>query len=158
MKTITLQQAFQILENCAAVITDTHVVTYPSLADLSGNDENQWLNISWSEDGQDYSIICVEENNREIKVSGSAMFLFDGEGEEFQITILVQQNLENIQESFAVGDNVNVIAKRGDIFHDFTGHIKEINGEYIVVEDQDGDCQSCDIDQIEYSSDDIMHD
>lgn len=64
---------------------------------------------------------------------------------------------EELGTSFSVGDNVNVKSKPDDIFNDFTGHVKEINNEYIIVEDQDGDCWSCDPDQATHSSDDIMH-
>lgn len=94
MKTITLQQAHQILENCSGIITEDHVITYPGLADLTGENDNQWLNVSWTDEGQDYAAICIEENNREIKVIGSSIFLEDQDGEPFQLIILVPQNLE----------------------------------------------------------------
>ncbi len=95
MKTITLQEAHSILENCSGVINEEHVITYPNLADLTGDDDNEWLYIFWNDDkGQDYRVKCVEENNKEIKVSGSSMFLIDNEGDDFQLTVLVPQDLE----------------------------------------------------------------
>lgn len=97
MKTITLKEAFEILENCSAVVTEEHTVIYPGLADLTGEDENEWLNISWTEDGQDFVMIFNEQDNREVKVQGSSLFLVDNEcadGEEIQLTILCPQNLE----------------------------------------------------------------
>jgi len=49
-----------------------------------------------------------------------------------------------------VGDGVFVTRKESDIFnHDFQGTVKEVNNEYVVVEDQDGDCWSVDAEQIE---------
>jgi len=64
----------------------------------------------------------------------------------------------NEKYSFGVGDNVNVTRKQSDLFnHNFTGHVKEVNNLYIVVEDQDGDTWSCDFDQVKFSSDDILH-
>lgn len=61
-------------------------------------------------------------------------------------------------EDFGIGNCVNVAQKTGDLFdHGFTGHVVEVNDEYIVVEDQDGDRWDCDPDQLEHSSDDIMH-
>ena len=61
-------------------------------------------------------------------------------------------------EDFNVGDNVNVRWMEGDMFeHDFTGYVTEVNAEYIIVEDQDGDCWDCSPDQLSFSSDDIMH-
>ncbi len=95
MKTITLQKAHQILEDCSGVITEEHVITYPSLADLTGEDDNGWLYLSWTNDGQDYCVRCVEQNNREVKVSGLFMSLMDDEGDEIHLTTLVPQNLED---------------------------------------------------------------
>lgn len=96
MKTITLNQAFNILQNCAAVVTETHNVTYPNLDKLTGEEENEFMALSWEEDGLDYGVIFKEGNNQTVKVSGSSMFLEDNEGEEVQLTILVPQNLENL--------------------------------------------------------------
>lgn len=53
---------------------------------------------------------------------------------------------------FNTGDFVAVEAKPTDIFsHDFVGTVKEVNAEYVVVEDQAGDCWSCDPDQIQFA-------
>ena len=61
-------------------------------------------------------------------------------------------------EDFNVGQQVNVTYKPGSLFdHNFTGYVKEVNVEYVVVEDQGGDCWSCDPDQLSFSTDDIMH-
>jgi hypothetical protein len=73
---------------------------------------------------------------------------------------------EAVRTSFSAGNNVNVRWKKGDMFNnDFTGHVKDISikctiveeQEYVIVEDQAGDCWSCDPDQVTHSSDDIMH-
>jgi hypothetical protein len=61
-------------------------------------------------------------------------------------------------KDFGVGQQVNVEWREGDMFeHNFTGYVKEVNNEYIIVEDQDGDCWDCLPDQLEFSSDYIMH-
>jgi hypothetical protein len=60
-------------------------------------------------------------------------------------------------EDFAVGQNVNVESLPGDLFESFTGHVKEVNNRYIIVEDQAGDCFDCEPSQLTFSSDDIMH-
>lgn len=61
-------------------------------------------------------------------------------------------------DEFSVGDTVNVTRNLGDAFtHDFTGHIRKVGKTTYIVEDQDGNCWEVDPDQIEYSSDDIMH-
>jgi hypothetical protein len=59
---------------------------------------------------------------------------------------------------FGIGMNVNVTRLDGDQFNNnFTGHVKGYHGEYITVEDQDGDCWDCEASQLRLSSDDIMH-
>lgn len=59
---------------------------------------------------------------------------------------------ENIVE---VGDSVEVIRQNGDYFdHDFQGTVKQLSiwkdtgEEFIVVEDQDGDCWNCSPEQV----------
>jgi len=87
MKTIKLEQAFEILEDCSAIIHD--------IADLSGDDDNEFLYISWENDEHlNYAIRFTEGPNRSIKVSGSSMFLVDHEGDETRITILEPKELE----------------------------------------------------------------
>jgi hypothetical protein len=94
MKTITLEEAFDILAECSAIVHD-NVVSYPGLADLSGEDDNEFLYISWENDEHlNYAIRFTEGPNRSIKVSGSSMFLVDHEGDETQITILEPKELE----------------------------------------------------------------
>ncbi len=96
MRTITLADACRILTDCSAVIvTDVTSLMYPSVADLTGEGENEFLYLSWSDDeGLDYAIKFQESNNREVKVKGSSMFLTDDEGEETELTILEPANLE----------------------------------------------------------------
>jgi len=45
---------------------------------------------------------------------------------------------------YTIGMQVEVHAHRdGPFENDFIGTVKEVNAAYIVVEDQDGDCWSC---------------
>jgi hypothetical protein len=60
-------------------------------------------------------------------------------------------------EDFSVGETVNVKALHDDIFCDFTGTIKDTHGDYIVVEDQDGDCWDCEPGQLSHNTDQYMH-
>ena len=65
---------------------------------------------------------------------------------------------QNNRLAFSVGDNVNVCRWPCDQFNnDFTGHVKGFHGEYVTVEDQDGDCWDCEAGQLSFSSDDVMH-
>jgi hypothetical protein len=99
MKTITLKEAYQILEDASAVIIDDSVLVYPALDMIEGSDENEFLYLSWDdEDGQEYSLKFCEGENQEVKVIGSSMFLYDtdadGEEDHTQITILTTKELE----------------------------------------------------------------
>jgi hypothetical protein len=52
-----------------------------------------------------------------------------------------------------IGTAVNVRQKEGDPFdHDFAGTIKSFAGQYIVVEDQEGNCWDCDPEQLKAGS------
>lgn len=47
------------------------------------------------------------------------------------------------------GGTVNVQRNNGDQFnHDFTGTVKGTHGEFVIVEDQDGNCWDCDPSQL----------
>ena len=99
MKTITLKEAYQILEDASAIILDDSVLVYPALDMIEGSDENEFLYLSWDdEDGQEYSLKFCEGENQEVKVVGSSMFLYDtdsdGEEDHIQITILTTKELE----------------------------------------------------------------
>jgi len=99
MKTIPLEEAYNILAEASAIIVDDGVLVYPTLSDLEFSDENEFLYITWSdEDGQEYDLHFAEGDNQEVKISGSSMFLIDtdAEGEEdaTQITILTGKELE----------------------------------------------------------------
>ena len=95
MKTITLEEAHQILDECSGVIIDNDVLVYPLLAELEHSDENEFLYLGWDDDqGLSYSIKFAEGENLSVKVSGSSMFLVDTEGDECQLTILEPKQLE----------------------------------------------------------------
>lgn len=57
-------------------------------------------------------------------------------------------------EYFGKGDSVNVKYCDGDMFtHDFTGTVKAIRNDNIIVADQDGDCWEVESDQVSFCSD-----
>jgi hypothetical protein len=99
MKTITLKEAYQILEDASAIIIDDNVLVYPALTGLEGSDDNEFLYIQWWDDeGLGYELTFKEEDNQEVRVVGSSMFLYDYDAEteedHTQITILTTKELE----------------------------------------------------------------
>lgn len=94
MKTITLKEAFQILEDASAIIVDDSTLVYPSLSELEDDELNEFMYLSWDDEGLGYNVKFNEGENQEVKVSGSSIFLIDTDGEENQITILTTKELE----------------------------------------------------------------
>lgn len=94
MKTITLKEAFQILEDASAIIVDDSILVYPSLSELEDDELNEFMYLSWDDEGLGYNVKFNEGENQEVKVSGSSIFLIDTDGEENQITILTTKQLE----------------------------------------------------------------
>jgi hypothetical protein len=98
MKTITLKEAYQILEDASAVIINDSIVLYPALSDLEDSDENEFMYFTWDDEGLEYSLKFNEGDNQEVKISGSSMFLYDtdanDDNDDTQITILTAKELE----------------------------------------------------------------
>lgn len=95
MKTITLKEAYQILEDASAIIIDDGVLVYPSLSELQEDDTSEFMYLSWTDEGCDYSARFEEWRNQEVEVVGSSMFLYaEGDNEHTQITILTTKELE----------------------------------------------------------------
>ena len=98
---ITLQKAYDLLQDCAAIITDS-VVLYPSLGDLTGPANNEFLLISWNNEGEEYNRYFDEGANKEVEIVGSSMFLMDTEGEVNQISLLNNWDIENENNELTV--------------------------------------------------------
>lgn len=98
MKTITLKEAFQILEDASAVIIDDSVLVYPALSDLEDDELNEFLYFEWEDEGLEYNLKFNEGDNQEVKVIGSSMFLYDtdtmNEDDHTRITILTLKQLD----------------------------------------------------------------
>ena len=93
MKTISLKEAYEILERfTTAVVIDDSVLVYPRLSELKDSEDNEFLYLSWEDEGLEYSLKFSEGKNQSVKVSGSSMFLNDDDAEtdadHTQLTIL----------------------------------------------------------------------
>lgn len=55
------------------------------------------------------------------------------------------------------GYSVNVEPKKDDLFDTFTGKVKGISVDLVLVEDQDGEVWGCTCDQISWNTDEYMH-
>ena len=90
MKNIPLKEAHELIENAAAIIVNHDALMYPSVSDLTGEEDNEFLYVSWTDgDGWEFEIKAVEENNRTVKVTDQGdLILVDDEGDEFEVTLL----------------------------------------------------------------------
>jgi len=97
MKTITLKEAYNILEQSSAVIINKHALVYPAVWELNGDAENEFLYLSWEDDGQDYYLKFCEGDNHSVKIEGCCLFLFDTDANDddlTELTILAPKQLE----------------------------------------------------------------
>lgn len=90
---IKLEKAVEILENASAVIINDDVLIYPSVSVLTGDDENEFLFLSYEIASQEYYLKFTEGDNKEVEIINSSMFLLDSDADDkddfTQITILV---------------------------------------------------------------------
>lgn len=106
MNTITLAQAHQILTHSSAVIWDDDKLCYASLSDLTGEDDNEFLNLSLVDsEGLEWSATFAEGNNKEVRFDGSSLFLQDDEGEDTQITILMPCDVRGLLNNTTAEDD-----------------------------------------------------
>lgn len=103
MKQISLTEAFRFLKNCRTVVVDQYYLVYPSLEDLNGDPDNQFLYLSWvDDDARSYAIVVAEGQNQSVTIHGTVMTLTDMEGDRFTITLLTEMELESDNKT---GDN-----------------------------------------------------
>jgi hypothetical protein len=98
MKTITLEEAFDIIENANAIIINDVDLVFPSTSSLNGDDENEFMYLSWEACTEEYNLKFSEGDNREVKVIGSSLYLYDADADDetcyTKLTILINRNLE----------------------------------------------------------------
>jgi hypothetical protein len=159
MNRISLETAHDRLCAAAAVIVrseEDNPLVYPSVSSLTGDPENEFLYLSWSDwsSGFEYSYTFKQEPNEcWVETQGSTIFLIDNEGFRVELELLAQEmsvdELESlvdiavcaggmlahgqlgIQDSRTIPGNVKLIA---DEFNEkYKNH--EWDGEYIETVD-----------------------
>lgn len=92
MKTISLKEAYEILERFTTAVVIDSVLVYPRLSELKDSEDNEFIYLSWEAEGLEYSLKFSEGKNQSVKVSGSSMFLRDDDAEtdadQTKLTIL----------------------------------------------------------------------
>jgi hypothetical protein len=70
MKTIPLEEAYELLESALAVQMMDNYLVYPSMFKLTGDDDNEFMRLS---DG--FSLRFLEKNNREVRINNIYMIM-----------------------------------------------------------------------------------
>lgn len=91
MKEITLYDAYNILQQCSAVVIDGKLVE-PSLLGYEESSENEFMCLTWGEDYENEDFIIevafTEGDNETVCVDGCKMYLTSTEGEEEELLLL----------------------------------------------------------------------
>lgn len=94
MSVITLEKAWDLLNDCTAVIVNGQSLSFPSLDILKGDNDNEFLFVGWECDKVKFNTKFLEKDNQEVKVNGFEMYLVDYEGEEVTLNLLSVRKLE----------------------------------------------------------------
>ena len=92
MKTITTQEAYNLLSECAAIISDDYALMYPSLQDIE--EDSEFLILSWDDGDEEYRYDFYPRNNQTVNIEGSFMYLYDEIGTCIRLTLLAGMPLE----------------------------------------------------------------
>ena len=94
MKIIPLNDAFEFLTETTAIYEAyTAELMFPDTFDITGEPDNEFMYLSLDESRMVETIHFCEKGNKEVKVSGSSMFLYDTRGVCRELIILVCRQL-----------------------------------------------------------------
>jgi hypothetical protein len=99
MKTITQEEAIELLSNCYACIIvaqpfepmESAIVIPTILPD--DREPDTLFYAEWEEEGMGYEAHAYCANNETVRIEGDSLYLKDKEGEEMQIKLLTIQPL-----------------------------------------------------------------
>lgn len=95
MKKIALERVHGLLAECRAAAIGDNALARPDLRSLTGNPENIFLELRWTDcDDITRSLKFREGENREVKASGSSVFLTERGGGETEVSLLKPWDLE----------------------------------------------------------------
>lgn len=90
---ITLNKALELLENCSGIVTDQGI-TFPTLID--DDEEKEFLEFEFTDDdGLIFEYKFYSQDNQNVELVGSSLFLIDSEKETVQITLLINWDAES---------------------------------------------------------------
>ena len=99
VKEINLQQAYDLLQQSAAVVLDGRLLE-PILLGVEKDESNEFMYIDWEEEYEDETLTVdisfIEGDNQIVLVDGSKMILVNSEGTEEELTLLREFDAESL--------------------------------------------------------------
>ena len=92
MKTVPIEEAFELIWGASAIQLSNGTLMYPELYDL-GYPDQEFMYLSLDETRMVETIHFIEKDNNTVKVSDSSMFLYDTCGNYRELTVLVCKRL-----------------------------------------------------------------
>lgn len=97
MKSISLEQAYDLIKQCRAVDIEGRLIE-PILFELEEEDKNEFLVLRWEEeyDGDllDVEVVFEEGDNRMVEIDGRKLYLVDSDGAQEELILLREMDLE----------------------------------------------------------------
>ena len=97
MKEINLHQAYDLLQQSAAVLLEGRLVE-PTLMGVEDDDSNEFMYLTWEEEYEDedltVEISFIEGDNQVALVDGCTLTLIGSDGEEEELTLLREFDAE----------------------------------------------------------------
>ena len=98
MKEINLHQAYDLIQQSAAVILEGRLVE-PTLMGVEDDDSNEFMYLTWEEEYEDedltVEISFIEGDNQVALVDGCTLTLIGSDGEEEELTLLREFDAES---------------------------------------------------------------
>jgi hypothetical protein len=99
MKTITLEQTYDLFDKNTAIRVVGHYMDYAAMntKGIVGEDDTQFMFISWTDyDGRVFDISFLEKYNKEVRIEGERIYPKDEYGDEVDIEIMKPINIEKL--------------------------------------------------------------
>lgn len=98
MKEINLHQAYDLLQQSAAVLLEGRLVE-PTLMGVEDDDSNEFMYLTWEEEYEDENLTVeisfIEGDNQVALVDGCILTLIGSDGEEEELTLLREFDAES---------------------------------------------------------------
>lgn len=133
VRVITLEQAHRLLEECSAVSLEDSEPFYPSMSDLTGEDDNLFAYLGWENEGQDYSLQFTEGQNRLVTLVGNLITLTDHEGDDVNIYLLGNFDTEKFLSQMDGSETTHKASQQLPIGHKLEDFIKHQEKLFVLA-------------------------